>query len=91
MAYSARNVCITPRTFDAGDNKTLADNFRAAGVAPLQCKWIMKSLTERVAASQAGSAAAPPTSPRGLASGRLRKGKQVPRPPLPPLAAAHLH
>ena len=51
LAYGARSVSHLD-TFDAGDIKTAADNFRAAGVAPLQCKWIMKSLTDRVAAGR---------------------------------------
>ena len=51
LAYGARSVSHLD-TFDAGDIKTAADNFRAAGVAPLQCKWIMTSLTDRVAAGR---------------------------------------
>ena len=54
LAYGARSVSHLD-TFDAGDIKTAADNFRAAGVAPLQCKWIMKSLTDRVAAAKAAA------------------------------------
>ena len=67
LAYGARNVSHLD-TFDASDIKALADNFRAAGVAPLQCKWILKRLTERVAAAKAAAKAA-----RKSTSGNTRK------------------
>ena len=54
LRYGAREVSHLD-AFDAGDIQTLGDDFRAAGVAPLQCKWISQHIHQRVAAAQAAA------------------------------------
>ena len=51
LRYGAREVSHLD-AFDAGDIKTLGDDFRAAGVAPLQCKWVSQNSHKRVAAAK---------------------------------------
>ena len=67
-AYGARAIAHLD-AFDADDINALTKNFGAAGVAPLQCKWIEKKLRARVAdakaaakASNGGKKAAQPAS-----------------------------